>query len=66
MSNKKLYNEYKRGDFMASEECSKCWFRYIEECDGQENFKEDDCKKKNIIVEELEEDTNVGVENDGL
>lgn len=37
---------------MTSEECAKCWFNYIQECDGQENFKEDDCMKKNNMVEE--------------
>lgn len=41
---------------MACEECSKCWFNYIEECEGQEIYKEDDCKKKSIVTEEDEDE----------
>jgi hypothetical protein len=39
---------------MACDECSKCWFNYIEECEGQEDYKEDACKKKGMVDNEDE------------
>ena len=38
---------YYGGGFMTCEECTKCWFNYIEKCEGQEaNYDENICKKK--------------------
>jgi hypothetical protein len=49
---------------MACDECSKCWFNYIEECEGQEDYKEDVCKKKNIIDADADADTDTEIDKD--
>jgi len=40
---------------MVCDECSKCWFNYIEECEGQHKFKEDKCRKLKIQKEGIVE-----------
>lgn len=40
---------------MACDECSKCWFNYIEECEGQDNFRKDKCKKQKMQKEVVDE-----------
>lgn len=46
---------------MACEECSKCWFNYIEECEGQENYRENKCmKRKELYIEDKEAGNSVG------
>jgi hypothetical protein len=48
---------YYGGDFMACEECSKCWFNYVEKCEGQEeNYDENVCKKKEIEKSQIDEE----------
>lgn len=40
---------------MTCEECSKCWFNYIEECGGQSgSFKKNKCKKQSLREEDEE------------
>ena len=34
---------------MECEECSKCWLKFIKECDGLEVFDKDECKK-NVVI----------------
>jgi hypothetical protein len=48
---------YSGGDFMACEECTKCWFNYVEKCEGQEeNYDEKVCKKKIIEKSQINKD----------
>jgi hypothetical protein len=40
---------YCGGVFMACKECTNCWFKFIDKCEGQEvNYDENICKKKMI------------------
>lgn len=48
---KMYYNYFRRGDCMECEECSKCWLKFIEECQGLEIYDESKCKKSNNIDE---------------
>lgn len=48
---------YCGGDFMACEECTKCWFNYVEKCEGQEEkYEENICKKKIIDKSQMIEE----------